>query len=86
MGVRKFTISLDEGLHEAVSSRAAASGTSVSQWLAEAAQRQLRRQEGLAAVREYEAEFGAFTDEERAWADAILDRLGYPSPAGGDRP
>ena len=28
---------------------------------------------GLAAVREYEAEFGEFTDEERAWADAVLD-------------
>ena len=29
---------------------------------------------GLAAVAEWEAENGAFTDEELAWADEVLDR------------
>ena len=31
--------------------------------------------EGLAAVAEYEAEFGAFTDGERTWASGLLDSL-----------
>ena len=34
------------------------------------------RQEGLAAVAEYEAEFGAFTEEEKTWASGLLDSLG----------
>lgn len=29
---------------------------------------------GLAAVEEWEAENGAFTEEELAWADEVLDR------------
>ncbi|MFF4799789.1 hypothetical protein ACFY1U_15425 [Streptomyces sp. NPDC001351] len=33
------------------------------------------RAAGLAAMREYEAEFGAFTEAERAEADARIDRL-----------
>ena len=32
-------------------------------------------QAGLDAVTEYHAEFGAFTDDERAETDALLDRL-----------
>ena len=34
------------------------------------------RQEGLAAVAEYEAEFGAFTEEEKTWASGLVDSLG----------
>lgn len=37
------------------------------------------RQEGLAAVAEYEAEFGAFTEEEKAWSKKILDEFGIGS-------
>ena len=35
-----------------------------------------RLEEGLAAVAEYEAEYGAFGPELEAWADAVLDSLG----------
>ena len=39
-------------------------------------ERAKRLEEGLAALAEYEAEYGAFTPEERAWAREILDSLG----------
>ena len=35
--------------------------------------------EGLAAVAEYEAEFGVFTEEEKAWSKRILDEFGIGS-------
>jgi hypothetical protein len=38
----------------------------------------LRRQRGLAAVAAYEAEYGAFTEEELAEADRVLDAAGVP--------
>ncbi len=42
----------------------------------------LRLEEGLTAMDGYEEEFGAFTEEETAAADAILDRhFGVSSPA-----
>ena len=41
---------------------------SISQWITEAVQRRLKIEEGLAAVAEYEEEFGTFTEEEMAGA------------------
>ena len=39
-------------------------------------ERERTLREGLAAVAEYEAEFGAFTEEEKTWASGLLDSLG----------
>ena len=39
-------------------------------------ERARRLEEGRAAVAEYEAEFGAFTPEEKAWARATMASLG----------
>ena len=39
-------------------------------------ERSRRVEEGLAAVAEHEAEFGPFSPEAEAWAEAVLDRLG----------
>jgi hypothetical protein len=47
---------------------AAADGVSVSAWLTQAARRALRRRDGLAAIAEWEAEHGRFSDEEMAAA------------------
>lgn len=44
--------------------------------MSQAAQRAAKLAAGLAAVREYEAETGAFTQEEIDRADEILDELG----------
>lgn len=43
-------------------------------------QEHLRR--GLAAVAEWEAEHGAFTAEEIAWADRVLDAASAPDADG----
>ena len=43
--------------------------------MTEAARRQLKVRDGLAAVAEYEAEFGAFTDEEKAAARRRVEKM-----------
>jgi hypothetical protein len=76
MGVRKVSVSLDEDVFHAAERAAAAAGMSLSAWLSQAARRAARIEEGLRGVAEYEAEHGAFTEEELRWADDVLDRLG----------
>ena len=39
-------------------------------------ERARRLEEGLAAIAEYEAEYGAFTADEKAWARGIMASLG----------
>ena len=46
---------------------------SLSVWLNAAAARALVLEEGLAAVRAWEAEHGALSHQELTWADAVLD-------------
>lgn len=41
-----------------------------------AAERANRLEEGLTAVAEYEAEYGPFTADEKAWARQVMDSLG----------
>lgn len=73
MTVRKISVALDESVARRVASTAKDSGMSVSAWLNAAAEQALRVEAGLAAVRGWEAEFGVFTADELAWADAVLD-------------
>jgi predicted transcriptional regulator len=70
MAIRKVTITLDEDLVEAMAAAARAAGVSLSRLIASAAEREMRRRTGLAAVAEWEAEHGAFTPEELAAARA----------------
>lgn len=78
--VKKLSIALDAGVAEHAAAAAERDGLSLSAWLTQAARDALAIEDGLAAVREYEAEHGAFTDEERAWARAELDELFGPPP------
>ena len=73
MGVKKLSIALDERVAEAAAASAERHGLSLSAWLNRAAQNALAVEDGLAAVAEWEAEHGAFTAEEIAAADAVLD-------------
>ena len=73
MAVKKLSIALPPDIAAAVAASAAQHGESVSAWLDRAARQALRLEEGLAACDEYEREFGAFTAEEIAEADRILD-------------
>ena len=73
MGVKKLSVALDERVAEAAAASAERHGLSLSAWLNRAAQNALAVEDGLAAVAEWEAEHGAFTPEEIAAADAVLD-------------
>lgn len=60
----KLAITVDSKVHAQVRDAALAEGTSVSAWITEAARRALLLRDGLAAVREWEAEHGPLTDAE----------------------
>ena len=81
MGVKKLSIALDERVAEAAAASAERHGLSLSAWLNRAAQNALAVEDGLAAMAEWEAEHGAFTAEEIAAADAVLDAARKAVPA-----
>lgn len=80
MAVRKISIALDEEVAAAAARIAAERGSSVSAVINDALTDTLAILDGLDAVAEWEAENGAFTDEELAWADAMLDANGIGVP------
>ncbi|MDQ3931598.1 MAG: hypothetical protein M3252_02000 [Actinomycetota bacterium] len=75
MPVKKVSIALDADVAEAAASAAKAHGQSLSSWLNDAARNQLRIEQGLSAVREWQTEHGMLTDDERASAETVLDHL-----------
>lgn len=74
MSVVKRSVSFDAELWDELVREAGAGP--VSPLVNDALAHYLRRQRGLAAVVEYEAEYGAFTEEELAEADRALDEAG----------
>lgn len=60
----KLAITVDADVHDQVVAAAEDEGVSVSAWMTAAARRALLVRDGLQAVAEFEAEHGAFTDEE----------------------
>lgn len=76
MGVRRVSVSLDDDAYEAARTSAEAEGISLSAWLSRAARSAARREDGLRAVAEfeaeYEAEFGPIPDSERLKAREAL--------------
>lgn len=64
----KIAISVAADVHARIKQAAAEDGVSVSAWMTESARRRLRVRNGLAAVAEWEAEHGAFTEGEMAAA------------------
>ena len=60
----KLAITVDPDVRDQVVVAARAEGLSVSAWMTNAARRALLAKDGLAAVAEWEAENGAFTDAE----------------------
>lgn len=75
MAVKKLSVALDETVAAQVVHAAERVGLSVSAWLNHAAENELAIEAGLDAVRDWEAEHGALTDEELAAADSLLDRV-----------
>ena len=76
MAVQKISVSLDEHVLELARQAAEAEGKSLSAWLNDTAEHAARIQAGLRAVAEFEAEHGAFTEEELREATERLRRLG----------
>ena len=74
--MQKLSVALDEDVARAAREAAERHGRSLSAWVNEAVREALAIEDGLAAVREYEAECGSFSAEEIAEADAVLDRAG----------
>jgi hypothetical protein len=74
MSVEKMSISMDEPLGAAIRAAAREAGQPVSTWVAEAAQAKLRSVALRRFLDEWQAENGAFTEEELAAAEL---RLGY---------
>lgn len=72
--VRKLSIALEHAVAVAAAASAERHGQSLSAWMNDAAANTLAIEDGLAAVTEWEAEHGPFTDEELASADAALKR------------
>lgn len=75
MAVRKLSVALDESVAQGVGRAAERAGISVSAWLNHAAENELATERGLDAVRAWEADHGALTDDELAAADTLLDRV-----------
>ncbi len=72
--MERLTISLESELAESVREAAGVDSTNVSTWLAEAARRQLDARGLAGVVAEWEAQHGAFTDEELALARRRLNQ------------
>ncbi len=75
MSVKKLSVAIEEGVAAAAAASAEAAGLSLSAWLNQAAADALAVEAGLAAVRGWEAENGAFTAAELNDADRILDTV-----------
>ncbi|MCX6599258.1 MAG: hypothetical protein NTV70_23140 [Acidobacteria bacterium] len=60
----KLAITVDADVHKNIRAAAARDGLSVSAWMTLAARETLQRQAGLAAVAEWEQQYGGFTVEE----------------------
>lgn len=69
-----MTITIDEGVLATLRVLAEREGLPLSTYVTRAAEHHARVQDGLAAMREWEDEHGAFTPEELAEADADIAR------------
>ena len=76
MAVEKLSISMDVELAEAIRQAAEDDGLSVSAWIAKQVDRTIRMRRLDQLLEEYQAEHGAFTEDELRQAGI---RLGYLS-------
>lgn len=75
MPVRKLSVALEVTVAQGANEAAERAGLSLSAWLNHAAENELAREAGLDAVREWETDHGALTEDELAEADMLLDRI-----------
>jgi len=75
MATRKVTITLPEEALERVSALARAEGLPLSTYLTRMAEHRIRIEDGLAAMREWEAEYGPPSADAQRWLEEQLARL-----------
>jgi hypothetical protein len=75
----KLAITVDPDVHAGVVAAAEAEGVSVSAWMTAVPKKALKLKDGLAAVAEWEAEHGAFTEAELEAARERVARIGARS-------
>jgi hypothetical protein len=68
----KMAITVEPDVHAGIVRAAAEDGVSLSAWMTAAARRALIARDGLAAVAEWEAEHGGFSDAEMVAARARI--------------
>ncbi|WP_419551795.1 hypothetical protein [Candidatus Poriferisodalis sp.] len=73
--MKRLSITLEQSVAERAANAAASHGVSLSAWLNAAAERAIRVEDGLAAVREWEKEHGELSPEELMWADKVVDSV-----------
>ena len=73
MSTSKVTITIDDDVLATLRRLAAEAGLPLSTYVTRAAEHHARIQDGLAAMRDWQEEHGAFTEEEIAEARAALD-------------
>jgi predicted transcriptional regulator len=83
MAVVKRAVSFDPEVWADLERIAAAERVGVSTVINRVLRHELRLLRGLAAVAAWEAEHGAFTDEELTEADRVLDEAGIGHDDGG---
>ena len=86
MAVDRLSITVDAELGRAVRAAARASGASVSSWAAEALAASVRQRNMREFLDDWQAEQGAFTEQELAAADEILaEAAALAQPAGTEK-
>jgi hypothetical protein len=76
MSVRRLSISVPPEVEQSIRAAAAAAGLPVSAWLVRAAAHAAKIEAGRAAVREFEAELGPLSEEDRREARRVLVEAG----------
>jgi hypothetical protein len=75
VATKKVTITIPEETHAKASALAKKVGLPFSTWLAQTAEHEVRVQEGLEAMREWDEEAGPPSAEAEAWVDAQFAEL-----------
>lgn len=73
MAVKKKTLSFPEEVWAVIQDNARQANTTPSAYVSDLVMEKEMIRRGLALVAEWEAEHGAFTPEETAWADRVFD-------------
>jgi hypothetical protein len=75
VATKKVTITIPEETHAKASALAKKAGLPFSTWLAETAEHEVRVQEGLEAMAEWDEEVGPPSAEAEAWVDGQFAEL-----------